>query len=130
MSKREIPKAFFEPLEHIQASDLLDNEALLSMIKKETSLAIEEAFRNKKTFATLFEINGIGLYLDIPKQYWIPALEQCINFKLEEDVKNKINYFFTNYKNNTIGKWSKVYGFENKEFASKLYQSSLVPFSN
>ena len=85
MSKREIPKAFFEPLEDIQASDLLDNEALLRMIKAETPIAIEEAFRNKKTFATLFEINGMGLYIDVPKQYWIPALEQCINFMLEEE---------------------------------------------
>jgi hypothetical protein len=85
MSKREIPKAFFEPLEDIQASDLLDNEALLRMIKAETPIAIEEAFHNKKTFATLFEINGMGLYIDVPKQYWIPALEQCINFMLEEE---------------------------------------------
>lgn len=85
MNKREIPKAFFEPLEDIQASDLLDNEALLRMIKAETPIAIEEAFRNKKTFATLFEINGMGLYIDVPKQYWIPALEQCINFMLEEE---------------------------------------------
>lgn len=85
MSKREIPKAFFEPLEDIQASDLLDNEALLRMIKAETPVAIEEAFRNNKTFATLFEINGMGLYIDVPKQYWIPALEQCINFMLEEE---------------------------------------------
>jgi len=85
MNKREIPKAFFEPLEDIQASDLLDNEALLRMIKAETPIAIEEAFRNKKTFATLFEINGMGLFIDVPKQYWIPALEQCINFMLEEE---------------------------------------------
>lgn len=85
MSKREIPKAFFEPLEDIQASDLLDNEALLNMIKVETPLAIEEAFRNKKTFASLFEINGMGLYIDIPRPSWVAALEQCINFKLEEE---------------------------------------------
>ena len=85
MSKREIPRAFFEPLEAIQASDLLENASLIEMIKKEAPLAIEEAFQNKKTFATLFEINGMGLYLDIPKQYWISALEQCINFKLEEE---------------------------------------------
>ena len=91
MSKRQIPKAFFEPLEDIQASDLLDNESLLSMVKKETPIAIEEAFRNKKTFATLFEINGMELYLDIPKQYWVPALEQCISFKLtEEDFESCI----------------------------------------
>lgn len=85
MSKRQIPKAFFEPLEHIQASDLLENEALLHMIKTETPIAIEEAFRNKKTFATLFEISGIDLYLDIPKQYWVPALETCIRFMIEKE---------------------------------------------
>jgi hypothetical protein len=85
MNKREIPKAFFEPLENIRTSDLLDNEALLNMIKKEAPIAIEEAFLNKKTFATLFEINGLGLYLDIPRNHWIPALEKCIKFKLEEE---------------------------------------------
>lgn len=85
MNKRKIPRAFFEPLEAIQASDLLENDSLLNLVKNETPLAIEEAFRNKKTFATLFEINGIELYIDIPKQYWIPALEQCISFKLTEE---------------------------------------------
>jgi hypothetical protein len=85
MNKRKIPRAFFEPWRAIQASDLLENESLLDLVKNETPLAIEEAFRNKKTFATLFEINGIGLYIDIPKQYWIPALEQCISFKLTEE---------------------------------------------
>lgn len=85
MAKRLIPKALFEPLEHIQSSDLLDNEHLLEMIKTETPIAIKEAFQNKKTFATLFEINGLGLYLDIPRNHWIPALEQCIKFKLEEE---------------------------------------------
>lgn len=85
MSKRQIPKAFFEPLEDIQASDLFENDSLITLIKKETPIAIEEAFRNKKTFATLFEINGMELYLDIPKQYWIPALEQCIHFMIQEE---------------------------------------------
>ena len=85
MSTRKIPRAVFEPLENIKASELITNEALLTLIKRETFVAIEEAFRNKKTFATLFEIGGVGLYIDIPKQYWIPALEQCINFMLEDE---------------------------------------------
>lgn len=85
MSKRQIPKAFFEPLDHIKASDLLESDSLLDMVKKETPLAIEEAFRNKKTFATIFEINGAGVYLDIPKQYWVPALETCIRFMIEKE---------------------------------------------
>ncbi len=82
---RQIPKALFEPLSDIQASDLLESQALLELLKKEIPLAIKEAHQNKKTFATLFEINGLGLYLDIPKQYWVAALEQCINYKLEEE---------------------------------------------
>lgn len=85
MSRRKIPRAIFEPLEQIKCVDLVNTKPLLRLIEKETPLAIREAFETNKTFATLFEINGLGLYLDIPKQYWIPALEQCINFMLEEE---------------------------------------------
>lgn len=85
MSNRKIPRAVFELLEDIEAADLIDNESLIGLIRAETPLAIEEAFKNKKTFATIFEINGMGLYVDIPKTYWIPALEQCIAFNLEQE---------------------------------------------
>lgn len=85
MPKRQIPRALFELPEGVQVAQLLENESLLALIKIETPLAIEESFRNKKTFATIFEINGMGLYMDIPKAYWIPALEQCIAFNLEEE---------------------------------------------
>lgn len=85
MSNRKIPRALFEPLGAMQQSELQDNEVLLNLVKKETPTAIEEAFRAKKTFATLFEINTTGMYIDIPKTYWVPALEQCIAYKLEEE---------------------------------------------
>ena len=85
MPKRQIPRAIFELPDNIEVSQLLENDSLLALIKAETPLAIEESFRNKKTFATIFEINGMGLYVDIPKAYWIPALEQCIAFNLEEE---------------------------------------------
>ena len=85
MSKRIIPRALFEPFTGLQSSDLLDNEPLLNLIKNETPAAIEEAFRSKKTFATLFEVNMTGYYLDIPKQYWIDALEECIKLYLHEE---------------------------------------------
>jgi hypothetical protein len=85
MPKRQIPRAIFELPDDIQASQLLENDSLLALIKAETPIAIEEAFRNKKTFATIFEINGIGLYVDIPKAYWTSALEQCISYNLEEE---------------------------------------------
>lgn len=85
MEIRKIPRALFEPLEEIVAAELTDNEAFINLIKKETIPAIQAAFKNRKTFATLFEVNRTGYYIDIPKQYWITALEECINFLLEDE---------------------------------------------
>lgn len=85
MGKRLIPRALFEPFDELQASDLLDNEALLNLIRQETPDAIEEAFRGKKSFATLFEVNMTGYFLDIPKMYWVDALQQCIKLNLVEE---------------------------------------------
>jgi inorganic pyrophosphatase len=45
---------------------------------------------------------------------------------IDENVKNSIHSFFTNYKNKSIGRWSKVYGFENKKYAIDLYKKSLL----
>lgn len=85
MTKRLIPRALFEPLSGIQAADLIDNEPLINLIRQETPAAIEEAFRAKKTFATLFEVNMTGHFLDIPKMYWVAALEECIKLNLQEE---------------------------------------------
>lgn len=84
MAKRQIPKAVFEPWDGFTAEDLLDTPALVHLVKKETPLAIKDAFANKKTFATLFQINHSENYIDIPKSYWIPALEECIKYLIEE----------------------------------------------
>lgn len=45
---------------------------------------------------------------------------------LDDEIKNNIYYFFENYKKNTPGKWSKVMGYENKEYAIKLYNNALL----
>jgi inorganic pyrophosphatase len=45
---------------------------------------------------------------------------------LDKQVLDKIHWFFSNYKKNTYGKWSKVFGFENKEFATRLYKKSMI----
>lgn len=84
MAKRQIPKAIFEPWEGLTAEDLLNTPQLVKLVKKETPLAIKDAHTNKKTFATLFQINHSENYLDIPKPYWIPALEECIKYLIEE----------------------------------------------
>lgn len=88
-TKRTIPKAMFEPLKGLTARDLHDSAVLFSLIKKEVYPAIEEAFENKKMFATLFEVNMTGYYIDIPRAYWIAALEECLKFNLVEEEFEK-----------------------------------------
>jgi len=66
----------FQPLEETTTAQLIESEPFKELVRKETFAAIEEAFQNKKTFATLFEINTTGNYIDIPKQYWVEALEE------------------------------------------------------
>ena len=45
---------------------------------------------------------------------------------IHDEIKEKIYYFFSNYKNNIEGKWSIVYNFEDKNFAIKLYNECLI----
>lgn len=85
MAKRIIPRALFEPREEFKAEDLLQTPQLVSMVKREAPLAIKAALEENKTFATIFEVGTSGMYIDIPKPYWIDALEQCINYCLEEE---------------------------------------------
>lgn len=46
--------------------------------------------------------------------------------KINESVKNEINYFFTNYKKKSVNKWSHVIGFINKELSIELYKKSII----
>jgi len=45
---------------------------------------------------------------------------------LNEEIKNKIYWFFSNYKKNCKNKWSKVIGYINKDLSIKLYEKSLI----
>jgi inorganic pyrophosphatase len=44
---------------------------------------------------------------------------------IDQNIKNKIHYFFSNYKNNSENRWSKVYNFKDKSSAIKLYNEYL-----
>ena len=47
-------------------------------------------------------------------------------YDLDDDTKDGIVWFFTNYKTTSPGKWSKVNGFDNKKAAYEMYLSSLI----
>jgi inorganic pyrophosphatase len=44
----------------------------------------------------------------------------------ETDVLDNIKWFFENYKNKTPGKWSIVTGYENREYAIRLYETTML----
>ena len=44
----------------------------------------------------------------------------------ETDVLDNIKWFFENYKNKTPGKWSNVTGYENREYAIHLYETTII----
>ena len=46
-----------------------------------------------------------------------------------DDIKEKINRFFSTYKLNIPGKWSKTYGYISKHAAYDLYVEALIRFS-
>jgi inorganic pyrophosphatase len=41
---------------------------------------------------------------------------------LPQEIKDNIIWFFTNYKTKTPNKWTKVTGFENKNYAIQLWK--------
>jgi inorganic pyrophosphatase len=45
---------------------------------------------------------------------------------IDVSIKNKIHYFFSNYKKNTPGKWSNVIGFIDKKLSIELYKKYLI----
>lgn len=79
MGTRKIPKAIFEPLENVTCAELVAMPSLVAMVEVQAPAAIREAIKSKKPSATLFEINGLGLYVDILRQDWISALQQCMD---------------------------------------------------
>jgi len=46
--------------------------------------------------------------------------------QINDNIKNQIYSFFSNYKNKSEDRWSKVIGFVNKDEAIELYKKSLL----
>ena len=91
MAKRKIPKVVFPSLDDVYSDELESDTKFNGLLKKEAPIAIKIAFEENKLFATLFEINNTGQFIDIPKQYWIEALNTCIESYVKEEEYEKAN---------------------------------------
>ena len=71
------------------------------------------------------------------KIFCIPTKKALVEWDYIEDLDDlqpelleKVNYFFTNYKNMDEGKWVKISGWGDKEEAQKLLNNSIKRFEN
>lgn len=83
--KKRIARALFENLSEVSKESLLESESFKKLIKDQAPNAIEEAYKGKKVFASLFEINTSGNFIEIHRNYWIQALESCLIWYIEDE---------------------------------------------
>lgn len=81
-------RAIFDNIEQLSTEDIKSSNILLNLLKQEVPTAIEFAVSNKKTFATIFEINSSSSYLEIHKNYWEEALNTCLRLFLSDEEEN------------------------------------------
>jgi hypothetical protein len=82
---RKPVRAIFDQLDKLTKDDITKSDILKDLVKKHVPLAIEEAIVEKKIYASLFEINDSGQYVDIHKNHWIQALEACLVWYVEDE---------------------------------------------
>lgn len=91
MKNSRPPRAIFENIDNLTAQDIQSSEILKTLIKNEVPKSIEYAMDNKKTFASIFEINDSNCYIELHKNQWIQALETCVLFYIEEEDYESCN---------------------------------------
>jgi hypothetical protein len=94
---RKPVRAIFDQLDRLTKDDITKSDILKDLVKKHVPLAIEEAMIDKKIYASLFEINDSGQYVEIHKNHWIQALESCLVWYVEDE-----NYEMCNHIKNLI----------------------------
>lgn len=87
MKKQNRIRAVFENLHNLTSEDIEKSGILKELLKVQVPRAIRLALESKKIFASVFEINSTGAYLEIHKNHWISALETIILWRVESDLE-------------------------------------------
>jgi hypothetical protein len=83
-TQRKTVRAIFDNAEELSFEDIKDSNILKTLLKQEVPKAIEDAMVNKKTFASIFEINTTNNFIEIHKNYWADCLSVCLHWYLED----------------------------------------------
>jgi len=85
-AKKEVPiRAIFDGVHELAAEDVAKSESFIKLLREKTPTIIEEAHKANSTFATLFEINDSGCFIEIHRNDWVNALEACIPMYSEKE---------------------------------------------
>jgi hypothetical protein len=85
-AKKEVPiRAIFDGVHDLKAEDVAKSESFLQLLKEKTPKIIEEAHKANSVFATLFEINDSGCFIEIHRNDWVNALDSCITMYAEKE---------------------------------------------
>lgn len=98
MPKQRKIRAILDNVERYTSEELQSSQTLTELVYKETPNAIEEAIKTNSTYASIFEINNSGHYVEIHKRDWVAALSVCLSEKVsKEDYKecSRINELIT-----------------------------------
>jgi hypothetical protein len=82
---RKPVRALFDNLDQLTPEQISKSDILKELVKKHVPLAVEEAIVDKKIYASLFEINDSGQYIEVHKNHWIQALETCLVWYVEDE---------------------------------------------
>jgi len=107
MKKYRPARAIFENIGTLSAQEIESSNILKDLLKVEVPRAIQYAIENKKTFASIFEVNDSNSYIELHKNQWIFALETCILFYVEqEDYEscNKMTKLIESIKSKKVNK--------------------------
>jgi hypothetical protein len=88
-AKKEPPiRAIFDGVDQLATEDILKSSHFKTMLKDKVPSIVEAAHKSNSVFATLFEINDSGCYIEIHRNDWINALEACVAMYVEEEDYN------------------------------------------
>lgn len=82
---KKVVRAVFDNPHDLSPEQVADSQELKKLIKSQAPEAVRLAFDHDKKFATIFEINDSSCFIDVPKKNWIPALETCLLWYVEEE---------------------------------------------
>jgi hypothetical protein len=87
-NQRKTVRAIFDNAEDLKCEQIKESEILKTLLKQEVPKAIEDAMVNRKSFASIFEINTTNNFVEIHKNYWADSLATCLHWYLEDGTED------------------------------------------